>query len=369
LGLDAQYGPLVTPAGGWPDRRFEALLGSRLPIIQAPMAGAGGVDLAIAAIRGGAVGSLPCAMLGAHEVRAQAAEVRSSAAGPLNLNFFCHAIPEATDDCTWRALLAPFRARYGVEDRQEPGPSRRPFDALMCDAVEAIRPELVSFHFGLPEPALLERVRATGAKVLASATTISEARWLAGRGVDAVIAQGWEAGGHAGRFLGEPPEERMGLIALLPQIADAVPMPVVAAGGIADGRGIAAALTLGAAAVQIGTAYLHCPESTIGEAHRAALGSDAAEHGVFTNLFTGGLARGLRTDPMDALGPVRAEAPPFPLAAAALQPLAKAAAGRGEPGFRPMWAGQAARLGKPIAARALTKRLASDALARLAGRA
>ena len=239
----------------------------------------------------------------------------------------------------------------------------------MCEAVEAVRPELVSFHFGLPEEPLLDRVRAAGAKVIANATTVAEARWLAERGVDAIIAQGWEAGGHAGRFLGGRPEEQMGLFALLPQIADAVALPVIAAGGIADGRGIAAALMLGAAAVQIGTAYLHCPESLIAPAHRAALASEAAEHSVFTNLFSGGLARGLWTAPMEELGPVRAEAPPFPLATAALVPLARAAAERGEAGFRPMWAGQAARLGRPLPARELTERLARDALARLGAKA
>lgn len=350
---------------GWPDRRFEALLGSRHPILLAPMAGAGGVDLAAGAIDGGAVGSLPCAMLAPDEARAQAAELRSRAAGPLNLNFFCHAMPAGSDDSAWRALLAPFYRRYGVAAGEETGPVRRPFDSAMCEAVEAVRPELVSFHFGLPKEALLDRVRAAGAKVVANATTVEEARRLAERGVDAIIAQGWEAGGHAGRFLARRPDEHMGLFALLPQIVDAVALPVIAAGGIADGRGIAAALILGAAAVQIGTAYLHCPESLIAPAHRAALDAEAAEHSLFTNLFSGGLARGLWTSPMTELGPVRDEAPPFPLATAALAPLARAAAERGEAGFRPMWAGQSARLGRPLPANELTERLAADALARL----
>jgi nitronate monooxygenase len=208
-------------------------------------------------------------------------------------------------------------------------------------------------------------VRSTGAKVVATATTIAEARWLARRGVDGIVAQGWEAGGHNGRFLGGRPDEQMGLFALLPQVVDAVALPVIAAGGIADGRGIAAALVLGAAAVQIGTAYLHCPESLVAPAHRSALASEAAERSLFTNLFSGGLARGLWTEPMEALGPVRPEAPPFPLAAAALAPLAKAAAERGEAGFRPMWAGQAGRLGRPLPARELTGLLAREALARI----
>jgi nitronate monooxygenase len=339
----------------WPDTRFESLLGSRLPIVAAPMAGAGGVALAIAAICGGAVGSLPCAMLAPDEARAQAAKVRSRGAGPLNLNFFCHAMPPSADDGAWRALLRPYFEERGMAPGASGGPARRPFDEAMCAAVEDIRPELASFHFGLPEAALLARVRLTGAKIIGNATTIAEARWLAARGVDAIVAQGWEAGGHAGRFLGAPPEEQMGLLALVPQVADATGLPVIAAGGIADARGIAAALTLGAAAVQIGTAYLHCPESLIRPEHREGLAGDAAERTVFTNLYSGALARGLPTRLTEELGAVRPEAPPFPLAGSALAPL----------GFSPMWAGQAARLGRAEPAAALTRRLGREALALL----
>lgn len=353
----------------WGDGRFAALLGSSHPILLAPMAGAGGVDLAAGAIEGGAVGSLPCAMLEPDEMLSQAAELRGRAGGPINLNFFCHRMPADPDDSAWRALLAPFYERFELDSGQEAGRERRPFDAAMCAVVESVRPELVSFHFGLPEPALLDRVRGAGAKVIATAATVDEARLLAERGVDGIVAQGWEAGGHCGRFLGGRPDEQMGLFALLPQIVDSAPLPVIAAGGIADGRGIAAALALGAAAVQIGTAFLHCPESLIAPAHRAALASRAAERSVFTNLFSGGLARGLWTAPMEELGPVRPEAPPFPLAGSALLPLARAAAERGEAGFRPMWAGQAARLGRALPARELTELLAAEALARIGSRA
>jgi nitronate monooxygenase len=350
---------------GWPDRRFADLLGSRLPIVEAPMAGAGGVDLAVAAIEGGAVGSLPCAMLDADQAREQVEQVRSRCSGPINLNFFCHTVPERAELGPWLELLRPFYDEFGLEPGESGGPLRRPFDEPMCSMVEAVRPELVSFHFGLPEPGLLERVRATGAKLLANATTLEEARWLAARRVDAIIAQGWEAGGHAGRFLDSPPEEHMGLFALLPQMADAVDVPVIAAGGIGDGRGIAAALMLGAAAVQIGTAYLHCPESLASPANREALRSPKAEGTRFTNLFSGGLARGLTTRPMAELGAVRREVPPFPLATAALAPLAKASEERGESGFRPIWSGQSALLGGPLPARELTERLGKEALALL----
>jgi nitronate monooxygenase len=342
---------------GWPDRRFTTLAGSRLPIVQAPMAGAGGVALAVAAIEAGAVGSLPCAMLTPDEAKAQAAEVRARGLGPLNLNFLCHTMPERADDGEWLAVLAPFYDQAGVMVGAAP-PSRQPFDAEMCAIVEEVRPELVSFHFGLPDEALLARVRASGARILGNATNVAEARWLAARGVDAIIAQGWEAGGHAGAFLGGDPAERIGLVALVPQIADAVDVPVIAAGGIGDARGIAAALTLGAAAVQLGTAYLPCPESLIGAAHRNGLAGEAAAHTAFTNVYSGRLARGLPGPLTDALGRVREEVPPFPLASAALTPL----------GLKPMWAGQAAPLGRPEPARALTERLGREALARLGGR-
>lgn len=341
---------------GWADPRFADLLGSRWPIIAAPMAGAAGVELAVAVIQGGGVGSLPCAMLTPDEAKAQVGEVRAKADGPLNLNFFCHVMPGTVDDSAWRALLAPLYARAGVAAGDAP-PPRRPFDAAMCAIVEEVRPALISFHFGLPDDALLARVRASGARMIGNATSVAEARWLAARGVDAIIAQGWEAGGHAGTFLGGDPAERIGLLALVPQIADAVDLPVIAAGGIGDARGIAAALTLGAAAAQLGTAYLLCPESLIGAAYREALAGEAAAHTAFTNVYSGRLARGLPGPLTDALGRVRDEAPPFPLASAALAPL----------GSKPMWAGQAAALGRPEPARPLTERLGREALALLGG--
>ena len=344
---------------GWPDPRFLDLAGCEQPIVQAPMAGAGGVDLCAAAMEGGALGSLPCAMLTPEQVRDQVAEVRLRVKGPLNLNFFCHAMPTDADDSAWRKLLRPYYQQYGVEPGNG-GALRLPFDAAMCEVVEELRPQVVSFHFGLPDPKLLDRVRATGSIVIGNATTVEEARWLEERGGDAIIAQGFEAGGHTGRFLGGDPAEAMGLFALLPQVVDAVSVPVIAAGGIADGRGIAAALTLGASAVQLGTAFLHSPEAAISEPHRAALTRGET---LFTNLMTGGLARGLRGRLIDDLGPVRAEAPPYPLASAALAPVRAAAEKEGEYGFGPMWAGQGAPLGQALPAAELARKLAADALA------
>ena len=349
----------------WPSRRFLDLVGTEYPIVQAPMAGAGGVDLCVAAIEGGALGSLPCALLDPRQVRDQVAAVRSRVSGPLNLNFFCHRMPEDVDESAWRALLRPYYDEFGVEPGNG-GALRLPFSAEMCAVVEEIRPEVVSFHFGLPDPELLERVAATGAIVIGNATSAEEARWLESRGVDAIIAQGFEAGGHTGRFLEGDPAEAMGLFGLVPQVVDAVSVPVIAAGGIADGRGIAAALILGASAVQLGTAYLHAPETPISDTHRRRL---KGGHTLFTNLMTGGLARGLRGRLTDELGPVRREAPPYPLASAALAPIRAAAERQGDYGFGPMWAGQAAPLGQALPAAELTRKLAADALAILERRA
>lgn len=348
---------------GWPNKRFLELVGSELPIVQAPMAGAGGVELCVAAIRGGALGSLPCALLSPDQVRTQVAEVRAQVDGPFALNFFCHRMPQEADDSAWRALLRPYYDEFGVEPGNG-GAMRLPFDEEMCRIVEELRPPVVSFHFGLPDQGLLDRVRTAGAIVMGNATTVEEAQWLERRGVDSIIAQGFEAGGHTGRFLGSVSAEAMGLFSLLPQIVDSVSVPVIAAGGIADGRGIAAAFALGASAVQLGTAYLHAPEAPISDVHRRRL-SDGRT--IFTNLLTGGLARGVHGRLVDELGPVRTEVPPYPLASAALAPIRAAAEKQGEYGFGPMWAGQSGPLGKPLPAAGLTRTLAADALAILGG--
>jgi nitronate monooxygenase len=344
---------------GWPDRRFLDLVGTEHPIVQAPMAGAGGVELCIGAISGGALGSLPCGMLSPEQVREQVGQVRTRTEGPFALNFFCHTIPAGVDDSAWRELLRPYHDEFGVQPANG-GALRLPFDADMAAVVDELKPPVVSFHFGLPSEPLLSRVKAAGAVVVGNATTVEEARWLEERGADAIIAQGFEAGGHSGRFLGSDPAEALGLFALVPLVADAVSVPVIAAGGIAEGRGIAAALTLGASAVQLGTAFLHTPEAKISSVHRQRLGDGRT---VFTNLMTGGLARGLRGRLVDELGPVRDEAPPYPLASAALASIRAAAEKQGEFGFGPMWAGQAAPLGEALGASDLTRKLAADALA------
>jgi len=361
MGVDAEFGQLVT---GWPDSRLTDLIGCEHPIIQAPMANGGGVALCVAAMKGGALGSLPCGMLTEGQIREQVGEVRSRASGPLNLNFLCHWMPERVDYGAWRALLQPYYDELGI-DPSGPGPMRLPFDDNACAAVEELKPEVVSFHYGLPPEPLLQRVKATGAVVLSSATTVAEARWLQDHGVDAIIAQGFEAGGHSGRFLDSDPAEAVGLLALLPQIVDAVALPVIAAGGIADGRGIAAAFMLGASAVQVGTAYLTTPESLIAPEFKRLL---ADRPTLMTNLYSGGLARAARGRMIDELGPIRDEAPLFPLASAAVMPLWRAAQEKGDWEFLLPLAGQSAALANSSPAAELTRRLAAEALSLIGSR-
>jgi nitronate monooxygenase len=351
----------------WPDRRLLDRLHLDHPIVQAPMAGAMDWTLAAEVSAAGGLGSLPCAMLGPDQIHQEVARIRTRTDRPFNLNFFTHAqapVDEARLQA-WQGRLAPYYQELGVEPAGPAGPGRAPFDEALCEVVEALRPAVVSFHFGLPAPALLERVRATGCLVLASATTVAEATWLAARGVDAIVAQGVEAGGHRGMFLTEDTSTQPGTLALVPQVVDAVSVPVIAAGGIADARGIAAAMALGAAAVQIGTAYLRCPEARVSAVHRAALGTVTDEGTALTRVLTGRPARGIVTRAMRELAPHAADAPAFPYAALPMAPLRAAAEPQGSSDFSPLWCGQAAPLGRDAPAGELTRRLAAETLALL----
>jgi nitronate monooxygenase len=358
----------MTVPNAWPDRRLLDLLRIEHPIIQAPMAGAMDWELVAAASAAGALGSLPGAMLTPEQVRDQVGKIRGRTNKPFNLNFFCHAPPptDAAAEAAWRARLAPYYAELGLDPQALTNTANRtPFDAAMCDVVVAARPAVVSFHFGLPAPALVKRVKEGGAIILSSATTVGEARWLEDRGVDAIIAQGYEAGGHRGMFLTENVHSQVGAFALVPQVVSAVSVPVIAAGGIADGRGIAAAFALGAAGVQIGTAYLFSPEAKISAPHRAALKSARDDATALTNVLTGRPARGVVNRAMRELGPLSDAAPAFPLAANALAPLRAKAEAQGSGDFSPMWSGQTASLGRELPARDLTQKLAGEALAQM----
>jgi nitronate monooxygenase len=338
------------------------ILGIELPIIQAPMAGVQLGALAAAVSGAGGLGSLPCAML-TPEAMAKELELIASRTGrPYNVNFFCHAppAPDAAREAAWRRALAPYYAEFGIDEKAIPaGPGRSPFSAEAADALERFRPAVVSFHFGLPSRELLARVKAWGSTVLACATTVAEARWLEANGADAVIAQGVEAGGHRGNFLTDDLTTQVGTLALVPQVASAVKVPVVAAGGIADAQGVAAAMALGASAVQVGTAYLLCAEATTSALHRAALKSEAARHTALTNLFTGRPARGIVNRLMRELGPIGSAAPAFPLATGAIAPLRARAEAQGSGDFSPLWSGQNASGCREIPAAQLTRELAA----------
>jgi nitronate monooxygenase len=336
-------------------------LGMDLPIVQAPMAGAQGSALCLAVSNAGGLGSLPCALLSLQAQRDELAAIRAQTARAFNVNYFCHTTPAPSAAVldAWRQRLAPYYRELGLDPAiTSEGAARTPFDAAAADLLSEARPHVVSFHFGLPAPELLERVRALGIRIIASATSVEEARWLEARGVDAIIAQGSEAGGHRGIFLSEDLTTQVGTFALVPQVVKAVRVPVIAAGGIADARGVSAALALGASAVQVGTAYLLCPEATTSAVYRAALKSRAAEHTALTNVFTGRPARGIVNRVMRELGPLQPAAPPFPLAAAALAPLRARAESQGSPDFSPLWAGQNASGCKELPAAALTRELA-----------
>ena len=349
---------------------FMQTLGTTLPIVQAPMAGSDSVDLCVAVSKIGGLGSLACALMTPDGVRQAVEHIRNKTTKPFNLNFFCH--PVEVDDpareTAWRTVLRPYYDAAGLDlSASAPFTLRLPFDSAMCAAVEDLRPPVISFHFGLPTPDLMARVKATGAIALASATTVAEAKWLENQGVDAIIAQGSEAGGHRGMFLTQDIATQSGLFALLPQIVDAVSVPVIAAGGIADGRGVAAALILGARMAQVGTAYLFCPEAKLNSRHAAALAQARDDNTALTNLFSGRPARGIVNRLMRELGPMRPEAPAFPFAGRALAPLRARAEACGRDDFTNLWAGQAAALSPHLPAGELTQKLADDARALLLG--
>jgi len=354
----------------WPDRRLVDLLGIEHPLVLAPMAGLGTVELAASVCAGGGLGSLGCVGLQPELVMKAVDKLRRLTGKPINTNFFCHSVARAdrAREANWRDRLAPYCNELGLDPSLAAGQSEiLPFDDALCRAVEQVKPEIVSFHFGLPAPALA-RVKAAGCRVMATATTIAEARWLEARGADVIIAQGCEAGGHRGMFLAVNLEEEAAsqpsTLPLVPQIADAVRVPIIAAGGIADGRGIAAAFALGAAGVQIGTAYLFCPEAAISPLYRDALRQARADTTVVTDVFTGRPARALSNRLTRELGPLHGVTPDFPTAMLALAPLRRKAEQQGSREFSPQWAGQAAPLGREMPAEALTRALAEAALTR-----
>jgi nitronate monooxygenase len=352
----------------WPSRRLLDLLELDLPIIQAPMAGSDSVALAQSVCSAGGLGSLACALLSVNHIRDAAHAIRQHTQRPFNLNFFCHTmdVPDSAAKEKWKSFLRSHYERLELDiDGVPESRLRLPFDEETCAVVEEVLPKVVSFHFGLPRVALVERLRKRGIKVLGSATSVREAKWLEDHGCDAVIAQGLEAGGHRAMFLETNVASQVGLFALLPQVVDAVSVPVIAAGGIADARGIVAAFSLGASGVQMGTAYLLCPESNISPMYRRELERAHDTGTVVTNLFSGRPARGLLNRYLAEAGPMCDAALTFPYAAALVSPLRAASEKSGSPDYMQLWAGQSAGLTHAMPAGELTRKLAAEALQRL----
>jgi nitronate monooxygenase len=324
----------------WPDPKLLRLLGIDSPIVQAPMAGVDTPALAVAVSKAGGLGSLACALLSPAQIRDAWQAMRRQTDRPLNLNFFCHAVParSAAQQLQWQQLLAPYYAEFGIDPATvAPSPARAPFDASFCEIVEELRPPVVSFHFGLPNRELLDRVRHTGAAVLSSATTVEEAIWLEQRGCDAVIAQGIEAGGHRGMFLETDIGKQLATMELVPRIVDAISIPVIAAGGIDAAQSARAVFAAGASAIQLGTAYLFCSETRVSPLYRSMLESDRET--TLTNIFSGRPARGIVNRLTVELGPMSAAAPDFPHAAHWVNPLRQASEKSGSADFMQLWSG------------------------------
>lgn len=343
-------------------KTLQQLFGIDLPIVQAPMAGVQGSDLALAVSNAGGLGSLPCATLGLDAIVQELERMSSQTRRPFNVNFFAHQapLPEPDEQAQWQNVLAAYYEEFGLDPAAHPsGAARLPFNNDMAELVRKYRPAVVSFHFGLPSPELMQVVRDAGSKIMASATTVEEAVWLAERGVDAIIAQGQEAGGHRGMFLATDTRCQIGTFALVPQVVKAVDVPVIAAGGIADAVGVRAALALGAAGAQVGTSYLLCPEAKTSQVHRAALKSSSATTTAITNVFTGRPARSIVNRVVRELGILHPKAPRFPLAATAMTPLRAAAEKQGSGDFSPLWAGQNTSGCREMPAADLTRELAA----------
>ena len=347
----------------WRDRRLLDLFDIEHPIVQAPMAGISSPQMAIAASDAGALVSIAAAMLTPETLRAELQLVQQATGRPINVNFFVHKPPvvDAAREAAWRRRLDGYYREFGLSfDGAGGGPARAPFSAEMCDVLLEYKPRVASFHFGMPDASLVKRLKDAGVVVVSSATTVEEARWLEKNGCDAVIAQGNEAGGHRGIFLSDDIARQPGTMALVPQVVDAVKVPVIAAGGIGDGRGIAAALALGAAGVQVGTAFLLAPEARTTALHRKALAEARDDSTTLTNIFTGRPARSIVNRYVREVGPMSADAPVFPLAAGLSAPLRTAAEAAGSSDFMPLWSGQAPGFAREMPAGVLVQTLVKE---------
>jgi len=340
------------------------LLGIRYPIIQAPMAGVGTAQLAAAVTDAGALGSIAVGASTAEQANAAIAATRALTAGPFNVNLFTHrkAQPDPQREARWLAHLAPHFERTGAAP---PGSLREIYntfldDPAMLDVLVAARPAVVSFHFGLPTAAQIAALHGAGCVLMASATCVAEAIAVEAAGIDVVVAQGFEAGGHRGMFDDALPDPAIGTLALVRLVSRAVRIPVVAAGGIMDGAGIDAALRLGAGAAQMGTAFLACPESATSAHHRALLARPELGTAV-TAAISGRPARGIVNRFFSEVGAAGHPAiPDYPIAYDAAKALHGAAAAQGIQDYAAAWAGQAYALARPMPAAELVRTLVSE---------
>ncbi|MDP3495312.1 MAG: nitronate monooxygenase [Hyphomonadaceae bacterium] len=352
----------------WPTDRLQTLFGIEHPVVQAPMAGASTPAMAVAVANAGGLGSLGCAMMSAEQLRAAAAEVAAGTNGAVNFNFFVHEEPDlgGHDPAAMRAALAPFYAAYGLGEPAAPKVGAPAFDDAMLEVLLSCAPKVASFHFGLPSQRAVDELKRAGVKLIGNATNVAEARTLEAGGMDAIVAQGAEAGGHRGAFIGPAHENDMGTMALVPLVVDAVKIPVIAAGGIFDGRGVAAALMLGASGAQIGSVFLRADESSAPALHKQVLADTPDNATKLTRLFTGRPARSIRNRLVRELSAHEGDAAPFPTQRAAIAPLAKAAATRGSADFMQLWSGQAGLRAEAAPSARIFRRICDEALALLA---
>lgn len=350
------------------NNKLAKILGTQYPVIQAPMAGASTPLMAAAAANSGCVGSLGCAMMSPQIYNQNFDACRAQSDGVFNMNFFCHAPHNDDLDKAKMAIqkLTSFYKELGLGDVPQVKPTHFPFGEEMLEAVLKSRPQIVSFHFGLPPSHIVNALKSAGSLILSSATTREEAIDLEKRGADIIVAQGWEAGGHQGYYL-RSESSKIGLMSLLPQVVDSVSVPVIAAGGIGDGRGVAGALMLGASGVQLGTSFLTCIESEIAGVYKEALMKANGEDTEMTRAFSGRPARGITNKYIDLMRALDNDLPDFPLMNTLTGPLKGASAKQGNADFMSLWAGQSVGLVAEKSIAVFVEQLVEDTNSVLAG--
>lgn len=347
----------------WPTTALMDLMGIDVPIIQAPMAGSTTPELAAAVANAGGLGSLGCAFMTPERTGEEIARTMMATNRSINVNFFVHerAKDDEAKNARMAGLIQPYLEEFGIEEAPPYTETNFPFDEDMLDVMLELRPRVVSFHFGLPGQQMVQALKEAGIVILSSATTVKEARILEEGGCDAIIAQGWEAGGHRGTFASTWDAARVGTFALVPQIVDAVSVPVIAAGGIADGRGIAAAFALGASGVQPGTAFLTTEEAATTAVHRKALLEADEEDTRLTRAFSGRPARGISNRYIEEMAPHDEKLPDFPILNTVTGPLRKASTQAGSGDFVALWSGQAVSLNRTMPAKDLIEKMVEEA--------